>query len=179
MKTLLIFLLGAVIGAFAYSLYIAREATAHTTAVEAPAPPITPTPAPPPATAPAPDPRTFSERAAETTTEIKDTLAAKAKEWRLTPEDIKREVTQGGQIMREKAGVASDKIADTRIVTVIKAKYVLDRDLTAKDIQVECTNGHVTLTGSLASIELVSKAFYHAMDTEGVVNVTANLTTTP
>jgi len=167
MKSILIFLLGAVIGAFAYSLYIAREAK-PLVAVEAPAP----TPAPTP-----PQTRSLGERAAETTTELKDTLTTKAKEWHLTPEDIKRELAEGGKIVREKAGVAGGKIADARIITVIKAKYVLDRDLSAMDINVDCTNGNVTLTGALASIELVSKAFYHAMDTDGVVGVTANLTT--
>jgi hypothetical protein len=166
MKSLLIFLLGGVIGAFAYSLYIAREAKPAATAVEAPAP----TPAPPA------DTRTLGERAAETTTEIKDTLAAKAKEWHLTPEDIKRDLQKGGQIVREKATVAGGKIADVRIVTVIKSKYVLDRDLSAMDIKVDCTDGKVTLTGALASTTLVSKAILLAMDTDGVVNVTSNLT---
>ena len=171
MKSILLFLLGAVIGAFAYSLYIAREAKPLATAVEAP----TPTPTPP--SAPSAETRSLGERAAETTTELKDTLTTKAKEWHLTPEDIKRELAEGGKIVREKAGVAGGKIADARIITVIKAKYVLDRDLSAMDINVDCTNGNVTLTGALASIELVSKAFYHAMDTDGVVGVTANLTT--
>jgi hypothetical protein len=177
MKSLLIFLLGGVIGAFAYSLYIARQTTPPTPAVGTPAPGAPASAPSASAPAPSPDTRTLGERAAETTAEIKDSLAAKAKAWRLTPEDIKRELAEGGQIVREKAGSAGGKIADARIVAVIKSKYVLDRDLSAMDIKVECANGHVTLTGSLASIDLVSKAFYHALDTEGVVNVTANLTT--
>ena len=170
MKSILLFLLGAVIGAFAYSLYIAREAkplAPGATAVEA----LASTPTPPPA-----ETRTLGERASETTTEIKDTLAAKAKEWRLTPEDIKRELQKGGQIVREKAAVAGGKITDVRIVTVIKSRYVLDRDLSALDIKVDCTDGKVTLTGALASSHLVSRAILLAMDTDGVVNVTSNLT---
>jgi len=170
MKSILLFLLGAVVGAFAYSLYIARETKPLATAVEAP----TPTPTPP--SAPSAETRSLGERAAETTTELKDTLAAKAKEWRLTPEDIKRELQKGGQIVREKATVAGGKIADVRIITVIKSKYVLDRDLSAMDIKVDCTDGKVTLTGALASATLVSKAILLAMDTDGVVNVTSNLT---
>ena len=170
MKSILIFLLGAVIGAFAYSLYIARETKPLATAVEAP----TPTPTPP--SAPSAETRSLGERAAETTTELKDTLAAKAKEWHLTPEDIKRELQKGGQIVREKAAVAGGKITDVRIVTVIKSKYVLDRDLSALDIKVDCTDGKVTLSGALASATLVSKAILLAMDTDGVVGVTSNLT---
>ena len=158
MKSLLVFLLGAVVGAFAYSLYIARKPE--------------PLPPPPPAAL-----RTLGERAADTTTELKDHLAAKAKEWHLTPEELKQDLQKGGKIVREKASTAGGKITDARIITVIKSKYILDRDLSAMDIKVDCTNGHVTLTGSLASFDLVTKAFFHAMDTDGVVSVTSNLTT--
>jgi hypothetical protein len=165
MKSLLLFLLGAVIGAFGYSLYIAREAKPLPHASVA-----APAPTPPAA------PRTFGEKAADTTNEIKDTLAEKAKDWHLTPDDIKRELQQGGKIVREKAAVAGGKIADARIVTVIKSKYVLDRELSALDINVDCTEGKVTLTGALASVDLVSKATLLAMDTDGVVHVTSNLT---
>ncbi len=161
MKSLLVFLLGAVIGAFAYSIYIAREAK----------------PLPQVETAANPDTRTFGEKASDTTIDVKNSLAAKAKEWHLTPEELKHDLQQGGKVVREKAGVAGGKIADARIVTVIKAKYVLDRDLSALDINVDSTEGHVMLTGSVASVDLVSKAIYHAMDTDGVVDVTANLTT--
>lgn len=161
MKSLLIFLLGAVIGAFAYSLYINREENLDSHAVEAPANSGT---------------RTFGERASDTTTDVKNGLAAKAKEWHLTPEELKRELQHGGKIVREKAGVAGGKIADARIVAAIKSKYVLDRQLSALDIHVDSAEGHVTLTGSVASVDLVSKAIAHAMDTDGVVNVTSHLT---
>ncbi len=162
MKSLVIFLLGAVIGAFAYSLYVSRETGAAPQEVEAPQP----------------ETRTLGERASDSTTGIKDRLAAKAKEWRLTPEEIKRELQRGGQIVREKAGAAGGKIADVRIVAVIKSKYVINRDLPAKDINVDCTGGKVTLTGDVASVELISKAVLLAMDTDGVVAVTSNLTIT-
>ncbi len=171
MKSLLLFLLGAVVGAFGYSLYIAREARPLPPAAEAPAP--THSPAPDTRT----DTRTFGEKASDTASDLKNTLAEKAKEWHLTPEDLKRELQEGGKVVREKAGVAGGKITDARIVAVIKSKYVLDRDLSARDINVDCSEGRVQLTGSVASVELVSKAIVLAMDTDGVVNVTSNLTT--
>ncbi|MDF3056933.1 MAG: hypothetical protein K0R17_1148 [Rariglobus sp.] len=164
MKSLLIFLLGAVVGAFAYSLYLNRDTPSRASAPAA-------TSNPPPA-----DTRTFGEKAADTTTHLKDSLVTKAQDWHLMPDDIKRELQQGGKIVREKAGVAGGKIADARIITVIKAKYVLDRDLSAMDINVDATNGNVTLTGAVSSVDLVAKAIYHAMDTDGVVNVTSHLT---
>ncbi len=165
MKSLLIFLLGVVIGAFAYSLYTSQETKPLFHSAEPP-PPAKHT-----------DTRSLGEKAADTTADVKNTLAEKAKEWHLTPDDLKRELQEGGKIVREKAGVAGGKITDARIIAVIKSKYVLDRDLSAMDIKVNAINGHVTLTGAVASADLVSKAITHAMDTDGVVSVTSNLTT--
>lgn len=152
MKGILIFLLGAVVGAFAYNLYLTRDTGSRATATD-----------------------TLGERAADTTDRVKDNIAAKASEWRLTPDDIKRDLQAGGKVVREKAGVAGGRIADARIVTVIKAKYVLDRDLSALDINVDSTNGAVTLAGAVGSVDAVAKALYHALDTDGVVSVTAVL----
>jgi osmotically-inducible protein OsmY len=166
MKSLLIFLLGAVIGAFAYSVYTTRDAKSL---------PRVETTSPTPNTGT--DHPTLGEHPSDTATDLKDRLAAKAKEWHLTPEEIQRELQQSGKVAREKASVAGDKVADARIITVIKGKYVLDRDLSAMDIDVDCTDGKVTLTGSVASVDLISKALVLAMDTTGVVSVTSNLTT--
>lgn len=163
MKSLLIFLLGAVVGAFGYSLYISRDTRPHTLPVETTA------------SSPTSDNRTFGEKAGDAATQLKDDIAAKAVEWHLTPADIKRDLNAGGKVVREKAGVAGGKIADARIVTVIKAKYVLDSDLSALDINVDCTNGNVVLNGKVASVELVSKALLLALDTDGVVTATSNL----
>jgi len=60
---------------------------------------------------------------------------------------------------------------------VIKAKYVLDKDLSALDIHVESQDGLVTLTGQVASAAAIGKAVVLALDTAGVHNVTAKLET--
>lgn len=167
MKSILIFLLGAVVGAFGYNLYLTRDTTprhASTTAATTP-------------TTVSTDTRTFSQKAADTGTDIKESVSAKMTEWHLTPAEIKSDLKAGGKVVREKAAVAGDKISDARIVSVIKAKLVLDRDLSALDINVDSTNGNVLLTGSVASADFVGKALLHALDTDGVVTATANLTT--
>ena len=166
MKSILIFLLGAVAGAFAYNLYLTRDSGPRPHAIEATA-----------TTSPNTDTRTLGEKTSDTASQIKDNISAKAVEWHLTPAEIKKDLQDGGKVVREKAAIAGDKISDARIVTVIKSKYVLDRDLSALDINVDCTNGNVSLTGTVASVELIAKALYHALDTDGVVTATSNLTT--
>jgi osmotically-inducible protein OsmY len=72
--------------------------------------------------------------------------------------------------------VAGEKISDVRILAVIKAKYVLDRDLSARDIAVDVSDGAVTLTGTVPSPEFVGRATALALETDGARSVTARLT---
>lgn len=67
-------------------------------------------------------------------------------------------------------------IGDAGIISLIKGKYVMDRDLSALAIKVECTNGHVTLTGTVASSELMARAAEIARQTKGVTEVASQLT---
>jgi osmotically-inducible protein OsmY len=159
MKTLLVFLLGAICGAFVWHLYLEREgrtlpAASHS--IQS-------------------DTANAVDSTKEAASNAKDSVAEKLREWKLTPDDLKADLARGGEIVRSKAAVAGDKIADARIVTVIKAKYVLDRDLSALDITVGCRDGRVSLTGSVVSPNLVGKAIALALDTNGVTNVAANL----
>lgn len=107
---------------------------------------------------------------------IRDTVDSKRQEWHLTSDDIKADLDRTGQVFREKAAVAGEKIADVRIAAVIKAKFVLDRDLSARDIAVDVTDGSVTLSGTAPSTESIGRAAALALDTDGVRNVTARLT---
>jgi len=88
---------------------------------------------------------------------------------------------------REKAGEIKDKVVeksktvgehidDARIITAIKGKYVLDKDLSALAISVSCKDGFVTLTGSAGSDVLIAKARRLASETSGVKGVSAQLT---
>ena len=107
---------------------------------------------------------------------VSDAISDKIQAWHLTPDDIKADLAKTGQVARQNAARAKEKVADVRIVAAIKAKYVLDRDLSANAINVDSTNGDVTLGGTVASENLVGKAVALALDTEGVHHVAAKLT---
>ena len=138
MKSLLVFLLGMVVGAFAYNLYQQRD-TPHRAAGSPSSPSVS------------------------------------GSDSRFNRDDIKRELEQTGQVVRAKTQKAGEKIADARITAMVKAKYVLDRELSAWDISVDTQDGTVTLMGTVSSADLVAKATAIALDTDGVHNVTAKL----
>jgi len=106
---------------------------------------------------------------------VKDTVSEKLEDWHLTPDEIKADLAKTGEVVRTKAHAAGETIADARIVAVIKAKYVLDRDLSALDIMVNANAGEITLTGAVASPELIGRSIQLALDTDGVRRVTAKL----
>ena len=104
-----------------------------------------------------------------------DVLSEKMRDWHLTPDDIRADLAKSGEVVRENAARAGEKFSDARIVAVIKAKYVLDRSLSANDIEVRSDNGRVTLAGTVSSPEMVGKAVAEALDTDGVHHVVARL----
>jgi osmotically-inducible protein OsmY len=104
------------------------------------------------------------------------TTADRIREWRLSAEEIREDLRVKGEIIRRRAGSASETFANARVIAVIKAKYVLDRDLSVFDISVSATDGAVVLTGSVASEELLGKAIALALDTDGVTDVTSRVT---
>ncbi|HZP60055.1 MAG TPA: BON domain-containing protein [Opitutaceae bacterium] len=161
MKNAIIFLLiGGVLGAFCLHVYQQHEAEQRVAAAPAPvssSPPSAPQDGHPPG--------------GETDDEISQKLA----EWHLTPDDIKNDLARTGAVVRTRAKAVGEKIDDARIVAVIKAKFVLDRDLSARDIRVEAHQGAVTLNGTVATPALVGKAVVLALDTEGVQTVAAQL----
>jgi osmotically-inducible protein OsmY len=97
----------------------------------------------------------------------------------LRPEDIKDELGRTGQVVRRAAAEAghaiADATADARTTATIKAKLLTSRDLSALDISVNTTAGVVTLSGSVASTEHISKAILLAMETSGVREVVSTL----
>jgi hypothetical protein len=99
----------------------------------------------------------------------------KLREWHLTPDDIKQDLAHTGEVVRTQLHVVSGKMTDARIVAVVKAKYVLDRDLAASDIHVTAVDGHVTLAGNVGSPELLGRAMALALETDGVASVDSKL----
>jgi hypothetical protein len=99
----------------------------------------------------------------------------KLREWRLTPNDIKQDLAHTGEVVRNQADIVGGKISDERILAVVKAKYILDRDLSANDVRVSVHAGRVTLGGSVGSPDLVGRAVALALDTDGVSGVESRL----
>lgn len=87
---------------------------------------------------------------------------------------------------KDKAGEIKDAVVkqskkvggtldDAWITSTIKGKYVLDKDLSVFAISVSCTKGHVSLSGTVASEALASRAASLARETDGVVGVSSQL----
>ena len=107
--------------------------------------------------------------------EAKQGVSARLREWKLTPDDVRAELGRTGEVVRARARVAGEGINDLRIIATIKAKYILDRDLSASDVHVQSRGGRVSLSGTVSAPALVGKATALALDTEGVSDVTARL----
>lgn len=113
----------------------------------------------------------------------KDAISDKLADWHLSGSDIKQDLQKTGEVVRTKAQAAGSSIAaatsNSRIIAVVKAKYTLDKDLHARDIEVSCDAGNVTLRGTVASEALIGKAVALALDTDGVAQVKSLLTVQP
>jgi osmotically-inducible protein OsmY len=70
---------------------------------------------------------------------------------------------------------AADFAGDARITAEIKARLVLDSDLSALNISVSTTDGRVTLSGRVASAELAGKAVRLSYEAKGVREVFSTL----
>jgi gas vesicle protein len=165
-NALILLLLGGILGAVALHLYDQREAeqrAARSQSTES---------EPTPQNSPADNPPAESKGTIDS---IKEAIANKLVEWHLTADDIKNDLAKTGQVVRTKTQAVGEKISDGRIIAVIKAKYVLDRDLSARDISVGSHDGEVDLGGTVASPELIGKAVALALDTDGVHGVTSKI----
>jgi len=94
-------------------------------------------------------------------------------------EDIQRELERFGVVIQEKAREAGtaiwDATANTRTSAAIKAKLLTEPGISSMNINVDTTDGVVTLAGAVASPDQVAKAVKVAMETEGVTKVISTL----
>lgn len=151
---------GAALGAVLMHKYLTEYAS-HPAATAAP---------------PSPQPPGNAPAATETT---EDALTRILREWKITPEDVRRQLNNAGQVIRREGTALGARVdeatLDARIVTVIKAKYTLDRTLSAWDISVASVDGKVTLSGTVNQPDLVVRAVVLALDTSGVTEVQSAL----
>lgn len=111
--------------------------------------------------------------------QAKQAWDARLEALQLRAEDIREELAEDSRIIRRKArdfGEATvDAAMDTRTTATIKAKLAADEKLSVFDISVSTVQGFVTLSGTVASPELIGIATALALDTEGVREVTSVL----
>ena len=112
-----------------------------------------------------------------------DAIQEKLRVLDLRPQDVKDELARTGQVVRRKtqeAGKAiADATADARVTAAIKGKLVANRDLSALSISVNTTAGVVTLSGTVPTMDDISKAMMLAMETDGVKEVISTLQVKP
>ena len=114
---------------------------------------------------------------------MSDALRAKLDTLDLRTDQIKDELTRSGKIFRHKAqdigDQALDAASDAHAVVEIKAKFASDTTLSVWSISVGCTQGHVNLSGSVASPDDIGRAVAIALDVGGVRDVTSTLEVKP
>jgi len=168
MRGILIFLLGIIAGAAGLYYYQTHNLgeTTHSTArhVED-------------------DSASAADRVRDSAESAKDRLGDKLRDWHLTGSDIRDDLSRTGQVVRTKGSEVGSRIAsavsNARVVAVVKAKYTLDKELSARSIEVSADNGLVTLRGTAPSEALIGKAVGLALDTDGVTQVKSLLTVQP
>jgi osmotically-inducible protein OsmY len=96
---------------------------------------------------------------------------------------IKEELARTGKVIREKASKAGDAISDAtanaRITAAIKTKLLKESSFASLKIDVDTTDGLVTLSGTVSSHEEIAKAIQLALETEGVHKVVSTLQVKP
>lgn len=121
--------------------------------------------------------------ATEAAHNMSDALRAKLDTLDLRSDQITDELTRSGKIFRRKAQDLGDQVvdaaSDVRAVAEIKAKCAADPTLSVWTISAGCTQGHVTLSGTVASPEDIGKAVAIALDADGVRDVTSTLEVKP
>ena len=166
---LFIFLLGIAAGAAGYHYYHKPACVAQH--------PVETTPGT--SVAPAPDNRTFTEKVRDGASAAKDGISQKLVEWHLTPGEINAELEKTGRVVRNKTATAGQSLSNARVVAVIKGKYALEDELSARTINVDADAGKVTLRGTAKSPELIARAIALALATDGVTSVDSQLTVAP
>ncbi|MCC7326283.1 MAG: BON domain-containing protein [Burkholderiales bacterium] len=119
------------------------------------------------------------ESAQSVAEQAKQALPATLEALELRADDIKAELAATGKVVRQRARILGDAVADAtadaRITAAIKAKLTTDPELSVLVISVDTTAGRVTLAGTVAAPDLVGRAMALALATEGVREVISTL----
>jgi len=108
-----------------------------------------------------------------------DALRAKLDTLDLRSDQINDELTRKGKIFRRNAQDIGDQAVnadtDARAIAAIKAKFAADATLSDLNLSAGCTQGHATLSGTVASPDDIGRAVAIALDTDGVRDVTSTI----
>ena len=117
------------------------------------------------------------DKAVQSAEKVKESIAEKVSE--VSVGAIKEELARTGTVVREKTKKAtaaiSDATANARTTATIKGKFVAESGLASFHINVDTTDGLVTLSGTVSAPEDVAKAVRIALDTDGVHKVISTL----
>ena len=123
--------------------------------------------------------RNIDEARAAAAARAREIVDAKLEALELDPAEIREEMTRTGQVVRRKARefgqAVAEAAADTRITAEIKAELLRDPKLSAWDVSVTTTDGHVTLSGDVTSTEQIGRAILLSYETPWVREVTSVL----
>jgi osmotically-inducible protein OsmY len=153
MKTLVVLIVGILIGAGAFWVYTTKDGQSAS--------------------------KSAGDQIGGAANSTRDAVQEKIRSLDLKPDQVKEDLDRTGRVIRRKVREAGDAIADAtadaRITGAIKGKLVANKDLSALSISVNTTGGIVTLSGSVNSMDDISKAIMVAMDMDGVREVISTL----
>lgn len=116
------------------------------------------------------------EPGATPTTGVDDAMSEEARE-------AGRETGEAADEAQRRAGDAADRAGnaakDAGITTAVKTKFLADTDISGLQIDVDTSNGVVTLNGDVRTAAEKQRAVRIARETEGVKSVVDNLKVSP
>jgi len=94
-------------------------------------------------------------------------------------DSIARELKATGRVVRRKVAEAGRQLEestrDSRTTARLKARFALDPELKAREIDIHTEDGRVTLNGRVDSHEEVARAIRMAVEEDDVLEVTSTL----
>jgi hyperosmotically inducible protein len=119
-------------------------------------------------------------RGTEGVREVVDNLTVAPGEAAATAGRAGEEAREAGRDAKDRAAEAGEKagdaITDAALTTAVKSKFLADSTVSGLNIDVDTSNGVVTLTGKVRNAKERAQALRLARETDGVKNVVDRLT---
>lgn len=105
-------------------------------------------------------------------------ISTRMTEWRLSDSELQADLDRGTAIVRTKdsiVGAPTGASDDDLVKTMVMGKLQADSETSKAMIDVEAKQGEVTLKGTADSASIVGRAIALALDTQGVMKVSAEI----